>query len=103
MRFANVKESNSSMSRQLATNSRLYVFYFNRIEKPIKILANNKLNARAILNNILPSLPEPYQRSVVTDEKVESLVHGSTSITMSGVKHLWHRERGWVKAKDQSP
>ncbi len=51
---------------------------------------------------MIPNLPEEYRRSVVIDEKVESLVHGATSIILSGIKHLWHRERGWVKAKDQS-
>ena len=89
------------MSHKLATNSRLYVFYFNMIEKPIKILSRNKQEARMVLNTMLPNLPAPYQRSVVTDEKVESLVHGHTSIIMSGVKHLWHRDKGWVKAKNE--
>lgn len=87
------------MSRKLATNSRLYVFYFNKIAKPIKILSRNKEEARMVLNTMMPNLPAPYQNSIVADEKVESLVHGHTSIIMAGVKHLWHRERGWVRAK----
>ena len=90
------------MSNKLVINTRLYVFYFNKIEKPIKILSKNKQEARMILNTMMPNLPPLYQRSVVTDEKVESLVHGITSITMAGVKHLWHREKGWTKAKDQN-
>jgi hypothetical protein len=89
------------MSRKLAINTRLYVFYFNKIEKPIKILSKNKQEARMILSTMMPSLPAPYQYSVVTDEKVESLVHGHTSIIMSGVKHLWHRDKGWVRAKNE--
>jgi hypothetical protein len=87
------------MSQKLAINTRLYVFYFNKIEKPIKILSKNKQEARMILSTMMPNLPPNYQRSVVTDEKVESLVHGITYITMSGIKHVWHRQRGWVRAK----
>jgi hypothetical protein len=92
------------MSQQFPTKNkiRLYLFYFNRIDKPIKILASSKNHARSSLNLMIPNLPEEYRRSVVIDEKVESLVHGATSIILSGIKHLWHRERGWVKAKDQS-
>jgi len=91
------------MSQRFPTKKNsLYIFYFNRIDKPIKILSTSKMNARNSLNVMIPSLPEEYRRSVIVDEKVESLVHGVTSLTMSGVKHLWHREKGWVKAKDQS-
>ena len=84
------------MSQRFPTKkTSLYLFYFNKIEKPIKILSTSKNNARSSLNIMIPNLPDEYRRSVVVNEKVESLVHGVTSLTMSGIKHLWHKEKGW--------
>jgi hypothetical protein len=80
---------------------KLYLFYFNDIEKPVKILARSKYDARYILKVMLPNLPQNYTQSVVTNEKVENLLHGISSIVKSGVKYLWHKDRGWLQAANQ--
>ena len=82
-------------------SKRLYLFFFAGIPKPVKIVSTSKQNALAILNNMMPNLPEIYQRRVVVDERVESLIHGVSFIISGGVKYLWHKEKGWIMAKNQ--
>lgn len=87
------------MSQKSVTNqTRLYLFYFNGIDKPVKILSTNKINARTTLNNMRHTLDPKYQNSVVVNEAIESLVHGVTNVVINGIKYVWHREKGWLQS-----
>lgn len=80
---------------------RIYSYFFLGIEKPIKIEAVNKMQSRQMLQQLLPTLPEEYQRSKVVGESVVVPLKGITEKFVKGVKFVWVGEDkskdGWME------
>lgn len=79
---------------------RFYNYYFYQIEKPISIEANNKADARVIMQNIMPTLPEKYRNSKIVGETIVIPLKGVSEKVVNGVKYIWVGEQksrnGWL-------
>lgn len=79
---------------------RFYNYYFYQIEKPISIEATNKADARIIMQNILPTLPEKYRESKIVGETIVIPLKGVSEKVVKGVKYIWVGEQksrnGWL-------
>lgn len=75
----------------------IYRFYFNHIDKPIKIEAHTKYNARIKLQEIIPQLEsQGYYLENLCRETVEALLDGVSEKTIKGEKYIWKNNR-WNK------
>jgi hypothetical protein len=79
---------------------RFYNYYFYQIEKPISIEAYNKADARVIMQNILPTLPEKYRESKIVGETIVIPLKGVSEKVVKGVKYIWvgqeKSRNGWL-------
>jgi hypothetical protein len=79
---------------------RFYNYYFYQIEKPISIEANNKSDARVIMQNIMPTLPEKYRESKIVGETIVIPLKGVSEKVVKGVKYIWVGQEksrsGWL-------
>lgn len=89
------------MKHPINTSIRIYSYFFMGIKKPVKIEAANKMQSRTILQQILPTLPEEYQKSRVVGECVTVPLKGITEKYVKGVKYIWVGEDkskdGWME------
>jgi hypothetical protein len=75
----------------------IYRFYFTDIDKPIKIEAINKYNARIKLQNIIPNLESKgYFLENLCRESVEALLDGVSEKIMNNQKYIW-KNNTWNK------
>ena len=79
---------------------RFYNYYYYKIEKPVKIEARNKQEARAILDSIFDKLTDEYKQSKIVGETVVLPIKGVSEKTIQGVKYIWVGEQkikgGWM-------
>jgi hypothetical protein len=79
---------------------RFYHYYFYKVEKPIKIEAYNKSDARVILERVIPTLPPQYQNTKIVGESVTLPLKGISEKNVKGVKFIWVGENlakgGWM-------
>ena len=75
----------------------IYRFYFIDIDKPIKIEAINKYNARIKLQNIIPDLESKgYFLENLCRESVEELLNGVSEKKINNQKYIWNNNT-WNK------
>lgn len=82
---------------------RIYSYYFDGIEKPVKVEAYNKMQSREILKGLVEKLPEIYRQSKIVGESVTIPLKGITEKIVKGVKYVWVGEDkskgGWMDEK----
>lgn len=79
---------------------RIYCYYYHKIEKPIKIEARTKQEARTILDSIFNTLPQQYKQSKIVGETVVIPLKGISEKIVNGIKYVWVGEDiargGWL-------
>ena len=82
---------------------KFYRYFFYEIEKPVTIEARNREDARAILRELIESLPKEYKNSRIVGESVTIPLLGISEKKINGVKFIWVGERikaltdGWKR------
>lgn len=88
------------MNPKSATDTiRVYIFWYEGLEQPVKIEARSRYLAKMKLQDLLPKLPEAYRYTPIINETIESLVSGSSHRMINGVNHVWNANKGWVISK----
>lgn len=78
---------------------KVYCFWYEGLEHPVRIEAFRRKEAKEILACTLDKLPEPYRYTKIINETIESLVSGVSTRVKNGIKYIWHRDKGgWVRA-----
>lgn len=82
---------------------RIYSYYYYKLEKPIKVEARTKQEARAILDSIFHTMPQEYQNSKIVGETVVIPLKGISEKVVKGIKYVWVGEDlakgGWMDEK----
>ena len=81
---------------------KLYRYYFDGLDKPISIIALNKISARAKLEVVCNNekfIKEGYTIVNLLRETTETLVVGVSNKTIENIKHYWNG-KGWSQKKD---
>ena len=78
---------------------KLYLYYFDGLDKPISIEALNKITARAKLEEVCNTekfVNEGYTIVNLLRETTETLDIGFSNKTIQNIKHYWNG-KGWSK------
>lgn len=79
---------------------RFYNYYFFEVEQPITIEAHSKVEAREIIDKILPNLSDKYRESKIVGETIVIPLKGVSEKVVKGIKYIWVGEdkskNGWL-------
>jgi hypothetical protein len=68
---------------------RFYNYYFLGVEKPITIEAISTVDARNIIESILPKLSEKYRDNKIIGETITIPLRGVSEKMVKGIKYIW--------------
>jgi hypothetical protein len=79
---------------------RFYNYYFFEVEQPLTIEARSKVEAREIINKLMPKLSDKYRESKIVGETIVIPLKGVSEKFVNGVKYIWVGEdkstSGWL-------
>jgi hypothetical protein len=79
---------------------RFYNYYFFEVEQPLTIEARSKVEARAIIDKLMPNLSDKYRESKIVGETIVIPLKGVSEKVVRGVKFIWVGEdkstNGWL-------
>ena len=83
---------------------RFYNYYFLGVEKPITIEAISTVDARNIIESILPKLSEKYRDNKIIGETITIPLRGVSEKMVKGIKYIWvgtdKSRDGWLNENE---